>query len=58
MKIDDYSHILPRAYFDRLVEIAPDQGAIKRWLTIPVLHDPLAWRLSPPLGNESANRRG
>jgi hypothetical protein len=23
MKIDAYSHILPRAYFDRLVEIAP-----------------------------------
>ena len=39
MKIDAYSHILPRAYFDRLVEIAPDKGAIKRWLTIPVLHD-------------------
>jgi hypothetical protein len=26
-------------YFDRLVEVAPDPGAIKRWLTIPVLHD-------------------
>ena len=39
MKIDVYSHILPRAYFDRLVEIAPDKGAIKRWLHIPVLHD-------------------
>lgn len=39
MKIDAYAHILPRAYFDRLVEVAPDQGAIKRWLTIPVLHD-------------------
>jgi hypothetical protein len=35
MKIDAYAHILPRAYFDRLVEVAPDQGAIKRWLTIP-----------------------
>jgi len=39
MKIDAYSQISPRAYFDRLVEIAPDNGAIKRWLTIPVLHD-------------------
>jgi uncharacterized protein len=39
MKIDAHSHILPRASFDRLVEIAPDKGAIKRWLTIPVLHD-------------------
>lgn len=39
MKIDAYSHILPRTYFDRLVEIAPDKRAIKRWLTIPVLYD-------------------
>lgn len=39
MKIDAYAHILPRAYFDRLVEVAPDKRAIKRWLTIPVLHD-------------------
>lgn len=39
MKIDVYSHILPRVSFDRLVEIAPDKGAINRWLTIPVLHD-------------------
>lgn len=30
---------LPRAYFDRLVEIAPDKAAIKRWLTLPVLQD-------------------
>ena len=39
MKIDVYSHILPRVSFDRLVEIALDKGAIKRRLTIPVLHD-------------------
>jgi hypothetical protein len=39
VKIDGYSHILPRASFDRLVEVAPDQGAIKPWLTIPALHD-------------------
>ena len=38
-KIDSYAHILPKAYFDRMAEIAKDQGAIKRWLTIPVLHD-------------------
>lgn len=39
MKIDAYSHILPRASCDRLVEVAPDRGAIKRWLHIPVLHE-------------------
>ena len=38
-KIDSYSHILPRAYFDRMAELAKDKGAIKRWLTIPVLYD-------------------
>ena len=59
-KIDSYAHILPKAYFDRMAEIAKDQGAIKRWLTIPVLHDldarlkmtadgdPLALRWSEP----------
>lgn len=37
--IDSYSHIFPRAYFDRMVSIAKDKGSIKRWLTIPVLYD-------------------
>ena len=38
-KIDSYAHILPRKYFERMAELAKDKGAIKRWLTIPVLYD-------------------
>jgi predicted TIM-barrel fold metal-dependent hydrolase len=38
-KIDSYSHIFPRAYFDRMSELAKDKSVIKRWLTIPVLYD-------------------
>ncbi len=38
-KIDSYAHIFPRAYFDRMAAMAKDKGAIKRWLTIPVLYD-------------------
>jgi predicted TIM-barrel fold metal-dependent hydrolase len=38
-KIDSYAHIFPRAYFDRMAATAKDKGAIKRWLTIPVLYD-------------------
>jgi len=39
MKLDIFPHIFPRAYFDKMVEVAPDRGAIKRWLNIPVLYD-------------------
>lgn len=38
-KIDIFPHIFPRRYFDKMVEVAPDKGAIKRWLNIPVLYD-------------------
>src|SRR5229473_3784554 len=38
-KIDIFPHIFPRAFFDKMLEIAPDKNAIKRWLNIPVLHD-------------------
>ena len=38
-KIDVLSHLFPPAYFERTKAIARDQGAIKRWLTIPVLYD-------------------
>ena len=38
-KIDVYSHLFPPAYFERMKAIARDQGAIKRWLTVPVLYD-------------------
>jgi predicted TIM-barrel fold metal-dependent hydrolase len=37
MKIDIFCHIFPKAFFDKMVEIAPDKGAIKRWLNIPIL---------------------
>lgn len=39
MKLDIFPHIFPRRFFDKMVEIAPDRGAIKRWLNIPVLYD-------------------
>ena len=39
MKIDVFPHIFPRRYFDEMVARAPDKGAIKRWLNIPVLYD-------------------
>src|SRR5579871_65764 len=38
-KIDIFPHIFPRSFFDKMVEVAPDKGAIKRWLHIPVLYD-------------------
>jgi predicted TIM-barrel fold metal-dependent hydrolase len=39
MKIDIFAHIFPPAYFERMRAIAKDQGAIKRWLNVPVLYD-------------------
>lgn len=39
MKLDIFPHIFPRRFFDKMVEVAPDRGAIKRWLNIPVLYD-------------------
>src|SRR5579871_2513801 len=39
VKLDIFPHIFPRRYFDKMVEVAPDRGAIKRWLNIPVLYD-------------------
>ena len=39
MKLDIYTHIFPLAFFERMGEIAPDKGAIKRWLNVPVLWD-------------------
>lgn len=38
-KLDVFSHIFPPAYFDRMKTLARDQGAIKRWLNVPVLYD-------------------
>lgn len=39
MKLDTYNHIFPMAYFERMQEVTPNKGPIKRWLNIPVLYD-------------------
>ena len=39
MKLDIYNHVFPRAYFERMQEVIPNKGPIKRWLNIPVLYD-------------------
>jgi predicted TIM-barrel fold metal-dependent hydrolase len=39
MKIDIFPHIFPKPFFDRMLDVAPDKAAIKRWLHIPVLWD-------------------
>src|SRR5438874_1775234 len=38
-KIDIFPHIFPKAYFDKMVEVIPNKGAVRRWLNIPVLYD-------------------
>src|SRR5258708_17152444 len=38
-KIDIFTHIFPRSYFDKMVEIIPNKGAIRRWMEIPILYD-------------------
>lgn len=39
MKIDAFSHILPRRYFEVMREHVRDPRALKRWLDLPALHD-------------------
>ncbi|MCP2636137.1 amidohydrolase [Microbacterium sp. HD4P20] len=39
MKIDAFSHILPRRYFDVMQKHVTDPRALKRWLDLPALHD-------------------
>jgi predicted TIM-barrel fold metal-dependent hydrolase len=39
MKIDAFSHILPRRYFDVMKQYVSDPGALKRWLDLDALHD-------------------
>ena len=39
MKLDIYNHIFPVKYFERMQEVIPNKGPIKRWLNIPVLYD-------------------
>ena len=38
-KIDAFPHIFPPKFFEKMLEVAPDKNAIKRWLHIPVLYD-------------------
>lgn len=38
-KLDAYSHILPRPYFDTMRRYVKDPGALKRWLDLSALHD-------------------
>jgi len=38
-KIDIFPHIFPRKFFDQMVEVIPNKGAVRRWLNIPVLYD-------------------
>jgi predicted TIM-barrel fold metal-dependent hydrolase len=39
MKLDAFSHILPRRYFDVMQKYVSDPGALKRWLDLDALHD-------------------
>jgi len=39
LKIDAFSHILPRRYFDVMREHVSDPKSLKRWLNLPALHD-------------------
>ena len=39
MKLDFYTHVFPKPFFDRMGEVVEDKGPIKRWLNIPVLYD-------------------
>lgn len=39
MKIDAFSHILPRRYFDEMQRFVSDPGSLKRWLELDALHD-------------------
>jgi len=39
MKLDIFNHIFPMAFFERMQEVVPDKGPIKRWLNVPVLYD-------------------
>lgn len=38
-KVDAFSHILPRRYFDVMRQHVADPRALKRWLDLPALHD-------------------
>ena len=39
MKLDIFTHIFPPAYFGKLDQIVKDKAALKRWFSLPTLHD-------------------
>ncbi|MBM3485605.1 MAG: amidohydrolase [Alphaproteobacteria bacterium] len=39
MKLDIYNHVFPVKYFERMQDVIPNKGPIKRWLNIPMLYD-------------------
>tara|TARA_R110000787_G_scaffold121753_4_gene232650 strand:+ start:95 stop:1102 length:1008 start_codon:yes stop_codon:yes gene_type:complete len=39
MKLDIFNHVFPVPFFERMQEVLPDTGPIKRWLNVPVLYD-------------------
>lgn len=39
MKLDIFNHVFPVPFFEKMQEVLPDTGPIKRWLNIPVLYD-------------------
>jgi predicted TIM-barrel fold metal-dependent hydrolase len=39
MKLDIYNHVFPMKFFERMQEVIPHKGPIKRWLNIPMLYD-------------------
>ncbi|WP_136685608.1 amidohydrolase family protein [Falsirhodobacter xinxiangensis] len=39
IRTDAFTHLFPPAYFERIQELIPNKGPIKRWLTIPTLYD-------------------
>jgi len=37
MRLDAFTHLFPQRYFERMQELIPNKGPIKRWLNIPTL---------------------
>jgi hypothetical protein len=38
-RIDAYNHVIPKSYFDKFAEIAPDPSIIKFFGALTALHD-------------------
>ncbi|MGE3937020.1 MAG: amidohydrolase family protein, partial [Rhodospirillaceae bacterium] len=39
MKLDIYNHVFPVKFFEKMQDVIPNKGPIKRWLNIPMLYD-------------------